>query len=113
MLRRVALGALAVASPLLVVACGIGGTSSWLFVIPSLLVPVALIALAASTLRDSRRVLLPLLALGALLVGSGAGILWLPAPASTWLMAFGLGLLPLLVVGLGFAVTFDAGGDRE
>ena len=99
-----------------------GPAGEWTFALLGSLFPVALIALAVGR---RRRVLGMLLALAALLAGSTAGVLLLTAadsearslsglPPATALMLLGLGLGPLILVGVGHAATFeDPGSSRS
>lgn len=116
-MRRSGLILLATGAPLLLLALLVGGRwAEWLFVVVSLLFPAALCALGVA--RRARRraagLIVPLL--GLLLVVSGAGILLLDGtggsllglPAGTALMLVGLGLVPLIVTGLGYAADFSA-----
>ena len=85
------------------------------FALLAVLVPVALIAAAA---RRSRRPRLLMPSLALLLAGSALAV-WLLAGRSTlvaglplgaWVMFAGLGLVPLLLVVLGHARSFDDDG---
>jgi hypothetical protein len=117
--RRFAPVALAIASILLLTATWVPGAGAeWIYLIVTPLFPVLIIALAVE-----RRACVPLLlrvtllVLGFLLVLSSVAIRLLDAgsasmwvmglPLSAIVMALGLVLLPLLLVGFGFAATFD------
>jgi hypothetical protein len=93
--------------------------------VAAVLFPVALIALA--TRRSRPRLRRVLVALGAVLVVSAVGILWLApgsgadvrsiplwlgAPPGLWVAAIGLGLVPFLIVVWSHAATFARNGAR-
>ena len=119
--RRVILFFLAAGSPLICVTLLVGGPiAEWVFVLVSLLFPVALMALGVRRRgRFGRTIALQLVvglileaaSIGILVLSANAGESWvLGLPASTVLMLLGLGLVPLVVVSLGFAATFDSFG---
>jgi len=128
-MRRVALILLGSGSPLLVLALLVGGRwAEWGFVLVSLSFPAALCAVGA--MGPGRRATAGrlFLALGLLLVASGAGMLLLDGregsllglPPAAALMLVGLGLVPLLLTCLGYAAGFGESGagrpplaDRE
>jgi len=111
--------ALAVASILLLTATWVpGAATEWIYLVVTPLFPVLLIALAVERRGGIPPLLrFTLLALGVLLVLSSVAIRLLDAgtasewvmglPLSAIVMALGLVLLPLLLVGFGFAATFD------
>ena len=117
--HRFAPPALAVASILLLTAAFVPGPGiEWVYVLVTPLFPVLLIVLAVERRRTVPLLLrLTVLMLGILLVLSSVGIRLLDAdsdfswmmglPVSTLVMGLGLVLLPLLLVGFGFAATFD------
>ena len=117
--HRFAPPALAVASILLLTAALVPGPGiEWVYVLVTPLFPVLLIVLAVERRRTVPLLLrLTVLMLGILLVLSSVGIRLLDAdsdsswlmglPVSTIVMGLGLVLLPLLLVGFGFAATFD------
>ena len=117
-MRRSGLILLATGAPLLLLALLVGGRwAEWVFVVVSLLFPAALCALGVAAGRRRPAGLIVAL-LGLLLVASGVGILLLDGaegsllglPPGTALMLVGLGLVPLLVTGLGYAADFRAQG---
>lgn len=97
-----------------------GELFTWGFGLSSALLPCLLMALGAARSGRWGRASAGLLALIALLLSSAmAGIVWLadsPAdgpshlPWATWFLLGGMGLAPLLVVGLGYALTFRRHG---
>ena len=117
--HRLAPPALAVASILLLTATFVPGPGiEWIYVLVTPLFPVLLIMLAVERRRTVPILLrVTVLLLGILLVLSSVGIrlldagsesVWLMGlPVSTIVMGIGLVLLPLLLVGFGFAATFD------
>lgn len=116
---RFAPAALGAAALLLLAATFVPGTvGEWIYVLLTPLFPVLLISLALEGCRCSSLLLKGIvLTLGILLVVSAVGIRLLDAePGSRWLMGLpvsaivmGLGLVlaPLLLVGFGFAATFE------
>lgn len=123
-MRRVALLFLGIGSPLLLLALLVGGEASGVFfALLSLLFPIALCVAGAARGPGGgawRRVL-P--ATGLVLLVSGAGLLFLDAlgdrglrilglPLSTVLMLAGLGLLPLLLTGFGYAADFRRTAEK-
>lgn len=126
-MRRVALLFLGIGSPLLLLALLAGGQAAlFLFALLSLLFPIALCVLGAARGRGGSAWRRVLPATGLVLLLSGAGLLFIHAPPgegtrilglplSTVLMFAGLGLLPLLLTGLGYAADFrrPAGEDRH
>jgi hypothetical protein len=123
-MKSVALPLLALGSPLLLVASISGGPwAEWCFTLVVTLFPAALCFLGAAAGRDRKRwapaalgLILPLSGAVLLLLrapGRSAGrILGLP-PATAW-MLIGLGLIPLLLTGFGYAAEFrGARGDER
>ena len=120
---RVGRAVLAAGSVVCLAALLVGGPAAvWVFALVSLLLPPALIALSVPAGRPGMVVLL--VGLVALLEGSAVAILSLGAassqpyffglPLSTLIMLVGLGLAPLVLVGLGHAITFEPpSGDTE
>lgn len=118
---RFAPAALAVGSILLVTATFVPGPGAdWIYVLVTPLFPVLLILLALEGRRSvSRPVWGTLLTLGLLLVSSAVTIRLLDAgsepcwllglPVSAIVMGLGLVVLPLLLVGFGFAAGFESG----
>lgn len=120
-LARIVLGA---ASPLLLLACLVGGgVGTWLFVLVSPLFPPALIVLGACREGGDRRpafvalvlaLSLELAALGVALSGGppSGGPFVLGLPAATLWMLLGFGVLPLALVPWSYARLFSAGAAR-
>ena len=121
MTRRLALGALTVSSVLILLFCLVGGRSAEIgFALVALGFPSLLMALGAAD-RGGRlgsiawpvgvlvlvfeACFLGMLACGGAF-GSGAWLLGLPA--ATAIQLVGLFLVPLVLVALGYALTFDA-----
>ena len=116
---RFAPAALAVGSVLLVTATFVPGPGGeWIYVIVTPLFPVLLILLALEGRRSvPRRMWGTVLTLGLLLVSSAVAIRLLDAGRESWwllglpvsaiVMGLGLVLLPLLLVGFGFAAGFE------
>jgi hypothetical protein len=114
MMKRSALIVLGVGSPLILVAFVIGGTlGGGLFVGIALLFPVAICALGARTGQSNAGLWRILVGLVALLELAALAVLFLSPevvaglPRSTWAMLLGFGLFPLLLVSVGYAVTFS------
>jgi len=116
---RAAPAALAAASIVLLAATFVAGPAGeWVYVVLTPLFPVLLILLAVERRGSASRWLWgSVIALAILLVGSGVGIRLLDAeaeqpwvlglPLSAIVMGLGLVLLPLLLVGFGFAATVE------
>ena len=116
MLKRLALAGLCAGSLLILGASSVGGVvAERIFALVAVSFPVGLIALGVGGRRRSRALsgLLLLLWLGlagsamAMLGGSGAGEFRYGLPPGAWWMLLGLGGVPLLLTGLGYAATFD------
>jgi hypothetical protein len=117
---RIVLG---VGSPLIVLACFVGGEASRLvFVVVTPLIPVALIALGASRRGGSRWIGWVLVALALTLEAGSLGILFLGRsgaealsvgglPASTLVMLLVLGVVPLLLIPVCYAALFGASNE--
>lgn len=121
-MKRLSLGFLGLASPLLLLALLLGGAwMTWLFATLSMLVPVALIALGAARPGAGAPPWRALLALAMLLeagaiglpllAGNPARIAGLP-PATLWMLVL-LGLAPLVLVASAFALDFDRFSGRN
>jgi hypothetical protein len=124
-MRRAALLVLGIGSPLLLLTLLVGaGWAGVAFVLISLLFPTAFCVAGAArgSLGGTWKWILPLV--GATLLLSAAGILSLHArgdggvrvlglPPAALLLLVGLGLLPLLLTGLGYAADFRRRGGRE
>ena len=117
---RFAPAALAAASILLLTATFVAGPiGEWIYVLVPPLFPVLLIVLALETRRSVPRLAwATVLALGMLLLSSAVAIRlldaaqetrwWMGLPVSAVVMGLGLVLLPLLLVGFGFAAGFES-----
>ena len=100
-----------------------GPVATWSFGLSGTLLPVCLMALgAARSGRLGSRLKALLAGLALLLTAAMSAILLLadkgvPGPLglpwATWFLLVGIGLLPLLVVGFGYAATFHRGGWSE
>jgi len=128
---RIALIVLGIGSPLVVLACVLGGETGRLaFVIVTPLIPVALMALGASrrgsrgSRGGQRRVAWVLLALALTLEVGSVGVLLLSRlddgasliaglPAATIVMLVALGVGPLLLIPISYAVLFEANGQAS
>ena len=120
---RIARIVLGIASPLIVMACIVGGEAGRLvFVVVTPLVPVALIALGASRPGRDRRVGWVLAALTLALEAGSIGILILSRsvsegptigglPVATVVMLVALGIVPLLLVPVCYAALFGASNE--
>ncbi len=119
--RRAVLAFLSVASPGVLLAFWLGGSvGELLFALVAAVFPVALIVLAVVGRRRPARLVVPLLALSVVLVGSLVAI-WLlrgrvdelpwigGLPLAAAIQLYGLWLVPLLLVALAYALTFDTG----
>ena len=127
MSRALPVGATAVAA--LLIAAGYGGAflpggapawAAWVMIIGIATLLVALMLLGALRSGDSARpLLLPLLAVYLILLGGfGAalvfppepanGNLWLGLPRRAALVLFGIGLLPVMILPVAYARTFDS-----
>ena len=125
-MRRIALLILGVGSPLLLLALLAGGAAAEAcFALLSLLFPTALCILGAARGRGGRAWRRVLPATGLALLLSGAGLLLFQArtvqgapilglPPAALLLLVGLGLIPLLLTGFGYAADFrrPAAGER-
>jgi hypothetical protein len=120
--KRIALAVLSCGAPLTLAALLIGGPwADWVFVAATLAFPPSLILLAVSPTASSRVLVAILVVLWLVLELSAMAMLLLargPAtatvlglPWATAIMLGGLGLLPLVLVVLGYAATFDASGS--
>jgi len=113
-MKRAALLTLGIASPAMLVALLTGGPwAERVFVLGSLLFPVALCALGAG-----RRAWPFLAVLGLALPAAGLAVLWGagaegPAAAGIWWLVGGLALLPLLITGIGYAVEHRPSDRRS
>lgn len=124
-MRRAALLFLGIGSPLLLLALLAGGRGGGLlFALLSLLFPAALCVAGASRGRGGPAWRWAPPATGLVLLLSGAGLLLLAErggeaprllglPAATALMLAGLGLVPLLLTGLGYAAGFRGPAGRD
>ena len=122
-MARITLGFLTIASPVLLLTCGVGRAGEIVFAVLTMAFPFALIAIGARSRGGRGRLPLILggllawyeICLVALLVsrgGTGPWILGLPFGAAV--QVYGLFVLPLLWVPLTYALTFDRYGlDRE
>ena len=119
--KRIAVAVLSGGAPLILAALVLGGPwADWTFVVVSLAFPPALILLAVSRAPNLRSLVavlvvlwlvLELSALAMLLLAGGpATATVLGLPWATAIMLGGLGLVPLVLVVLGYAATFDASG---
>ena len=125
MLRRLLLLALTLIGPVMLVTFVVGGrVAEWVFVLAGMLFPVVLIALA--TVRNGRlgRLGWVLLGLAGVLEAASVGILVLAScpghaarvlglPLGTALLLFGLVVVPLILVILGHAATFELDDDHR
>jgi hypothetical protein len=111
--RGLALGVLAIGSPLILLSFIVGGRfGELLFVLLAVTFPPAACAVGARP-AGARKVTA---GLALLLAASTAGLFMLGGradappggglPAATWLMLLGVGLAPLLLVTVGYAATF-------
>ncbi len=114
MAHRLALVLLALAAPAALLAFCLGWP--WIGALASgVALPIALMSLGAARRGRLGRLWLPLLALGLVLGAGWAAILALPhggpdvagLPLATALMIFVMIPLPLVVLGLAYALTFD------
>lgn len=119
--KRIALAVLSCGAPLTLAALLIGGAwADWVFVAASLAFPSSLILLAVSPTAGPRILVaivvvlwlvLELSAMAMLLLAGGpATATVLGLPWATAIMLGGLGLVPLVLVVLGYAATFDSSG---
>lgn len=125
MARWILIMGLGLASPLLFcLLLFAGGSCVWLLEALVALFPFALIALAVQSLRGSRRSRLLGWALGLTATLVFASSLLMQAasvhprawsidglPLATWCLILGIALLPLLLLGLAYALTFEAGEE--
>ncbi len=125
MARRIAIGGLGVASVLLLyllLFAGAGGV--WLLEVLIALFPFGLILLAVPAGRGTRRsrylgwalLSLAVLVLGSSLLMQAASArprAWSMAglPVSTWSLILGIAVIPLLVFGVTYALSFGGGGE--
>jgi hypothetical protein len=117
--RRLSLLFLAVASPLVVLTFFLPGpVAEYLFTTLVMAYPVALIALAVARRGRLGPLAVPLVSLLVILEACGLGMLvlrgrvadgpWIGGlPAAAAVQLYGLGLVPLLLVTLVYALTFD------
>ena len=117
---RIARIVLGIGSPLVVLACFVGGEAGILvFVAVTPLIPVALIALGASRRGRRRRVAWVLFALALTLEAGSVGVLLLSRsagevsfiaglPTATIVMLLALGVAPLLLIPVCYAALFEA-----
>lgn len=124
-MRRAALLVLGIGSPLLLLTLLVGeGWAGVAFVLISLLFPTAFCVAGAARGSPGGTWRWILLLVGSALLLSGAGLLSLHAlgdggarvlglPPAALLLLVGLGLLPLLLTGLGYAADFRRQGGRE
>lgn len=117
---RIARIVLGIVSPLIVIACIVGGEAGqWVFVVATPLVPVALIALGASRPGGDRRLGWVLLGMTLAFEVGSIGILVLSRsggespssaglPAATVIMLIVLGVVPLLLIPVSYAALFGA-----
>ncbi len=94
----------------MLLACVLGGSiAGWIFAILAVLFPIALIGIGASRLSHRVGLRVALSGIGLLSVASTVGLLVVsgrPGPALV-LMLCGLGAVPLIVLVVVYAVTFD------
>ncbi len=109
-MRNLGLGFVGVASPVMLLACVVGGPiASWIFALAAVLFPIALIGIGASRLSRRAGLWIALAGIGLLTVASTVGLLTVSGrPGATLvLMLCGLGVVPLIVLVVVYAVTFD------
>ncbi len=97
----------------MLLACVVGGPmADWIFALLAALFPIALIGTGAARLSGRAGLRVALLGIGLLSVGSTVGLLvGSGRPGlSLLLMLCGLGLVPLIVLVVAYAVTFDETG---
>lgn len=120
---RIARIVLGIGSPLIVLACIVGGEAARVvFIVVTPLFPVALIALGASRQGRGRRLGWVLLVLALTLEAGSVGI-WILGrsatgapvfaglPAATLVMLLFLGVVPLLLIPFCYAALFGASND--
>lgn len=118
--RRAALAFLALASPALLLAFWWGhGVGEVVFALLAAAFPVALVVLGAATRHGLGRLAIPLLVLTVILEGSLLAI-WLlrgridelpwvgGLPLAAAIQLYGIWFVPLLLVALAYALTFDS-----
>jgi len=120
MAKRAALSFLAVASPLILLSFFVPGPAGPLvFAVLSVAFPVALIVLGAARQGRLGPLLVPVVALLLILEGAVLGMLalrgqvmeapWLGGlPLAAAIQLYGMWLLPLTLVALAYALTFDS-----
>ncbi len=125
MAQRIALAFLAVSSPLILLTFIVGtAAGEVLFAVSAVAFPVALIVLGAHRRGSLGPLLWPLVALVVVLEGCVVAMLafrgqildapWLGGlPLATAVQVYGLFLLPLLLVALAYAWTFESFGLRQ
>lgn len=120
--RRAALGFLTVASPAVLLLFWLGGAvGELLFALVAAAFPIALIVLGVARRRGLGRLTAPLLALSVILAVALVAI-WLlrgrvdelpwigGLPLAAAIQLYGLWLVPLLLVTLAYALSFDSAG---
>lgn len=116
MANRSSLVLLALAAPATLLAFCLGGVwSAWGAALAGVLFPVALMGLGAARRGRLGPLRWPLLALGLVLAGGLAAVLALPnggpdvagLPLATAILIFGIIPVPLAIVGLAYAATFE------
>jgi hypothetical protein len=119
LLRGLGLAVLGMGAPLLLYCFVVGGPAAeWTFTLVSLLFPAAFLALGLAHGRVRRRWLWSLAIFVTLFESIGLAILWLSTagpgmdsiwhlPLATVLMMIGMGLVPLIAVGLIHAIGFE------
>lgn len=122
MAKRLALVVLALAAPATLFAfCVESNAGPWIAALAGTVFPVALMALGASRGGRLGGLRVPLLLLGLVLTAGLLAVMALPdggpdvlgLPAATALMIFVLVPVPLAIVGLAYAWTFESWGLRE
>lgn len=122
MADRSSLVLLALAAPATLLAFCFGGAGgAWVAALSGAAFPVALMGLGAARRGRLGALRWPLLALGVLLAGGLAAVLALPdggpdvagLPLGTAIMIFGIIPVPLALVGLAYAATFERWTLRE
>lgn len=122
MAKRLALAVLVLAAPATLFAfCVESNAGPWIAALAGTVFPVALMALGASHGGRLGVLRVPLLLLGLVLAAGLLAVMALPdggpdvlgLPAATALMIFGIVPVPLAIVGLAYAWTFESWGLRE